>query len=85
MKVKCINDSNRPNDIPTSQWIKKNVVYHVTEAVRCNIQGGLLGFKLKEVNLDGCAPYQFYAANRFVPVEPAQVKQEVETEVLELV
>ena len=30
-----------------------------------NIQNGILGFELAEINLDGCAPYKYYAAERF--------------------
>lgn len=63
--VICINDSHKPNDIPTSQWIVKNREYFVIEVCKMKIQGGLLGFKLAEINLDGCAPYQYYASNRF--------------------
>jgi hypothetical protein len=29
------------------------------------IQGGLVGFKLEELNIDEFFPYQFFAANRF--------------------
>ena len=84
MKVLCIDDAGRPNDIPNSQWVKEGSIYHVTNAVKCNIQGGLLGFELKEVNLDGCAPYKFYAASRFVPVVPTHPIEEKELELLEL-
>ena len=30
-----------------------------------NAQGGILGFELAEINLDGCAPYKYYSADRF--------------------
>ena len=31
----------------------------------------MLGFRLEEINLDGCFPYQFFAANRFgIPLHP---------------
>lgn len=64
-KVICINDANKPNDIPSSQWIKKGVIYTVTQVAKLNMQQGKLGYKLAEVNLDGCAPYLYYAAERF--------------------
>jgi hypothetical protein len=63
--VICINDSNRPNEIPTSKWVVNGNRYFVIEVGRMLIQGGLLGFKLAEISLDGCEPYQFYAASRF--------------------
>ena len=79
--VICINSSNKPNDIPISQWIVKGKEYFVIEVGKMNIQGGILGFKLAEVNLDGCAPYQFYAASRFrLPVKDKEkMKVELET------
>jgi hypothetical protein len=64
-KVICINDSNKPNDIPSSQWVKKGQIYTVTKVVKLKIQGDKIGFELAEVNLDGCAPYLYYAAERF--------------------
>lgn len=65
MITECIDDSGRPNDIPTSQWIVKGNEYTVISVWKMNMQGGILGFELAEVNLAGCAPYKYYAANRF--------------------
>jgi hypothetical protein len=64
-KVICIDDSNRPDGIPLSKWIKKSQIYTVIKIAKLNIQGGILGFKLAEVNIDDCFPYQYFAANRF--------------------
>lgn len=72
MKVICINDSDRPNDIPLSKWVKKDQVYTVIEVAKLSMQSGKLGFKLAEINLDGCFPYLYYAASRFRPVVPTQ-------------
>lgn len=74
-KVICINDSNKPNDIPNSQWIKKGSIYTVTKVARMVVQGGITGFELAEVNLDGCAPYKFYAADRFGIILGIEVKE----------
>ena len=65
MEVECINDSFRPNDIPTSKWVVKGNKYTVIGVWKMRMQGGILGFELAELNLDGCAPYKYYAANRF--------------------
>ena len=46
-KVVAIDDSNRPNDIPTSKWIKKNEVYTVLKMDYMNQQNRILGFKLE--------------------------------------
>lgn len=68
-KVICINDSNRPNDIPTNKWVKKGEQYTVIDVKKLLIQGGMLGFKLEELNIDDCFPYQFFSASRFgIPV-----------------
>jgi hypothetical protein len=68
-KVICINDSARPDGIPTSKWIKKGQSYTVTSVTKLLIQDGKLGFKLAELNIDDCFPYQFFAAERFgIPV-----------------
>jgi len=77
-KALCINDSERPSDIPTSKWIKRNKMYTVTVVARMMIQGGRLGFKLAEVSLEGCFPYEFYAANRFAIVLDQKLISEIE-------
>lgn len=88
MKVTCINDSNRPVKIPENQWIKKGNVYTVVRVVKMGIQANTLGFDLEEVNLEGCFPYEFYDAKRFLPedmVNQKNVTVEVIEEELELV
>jgi len=68
-RVICVDDRNRPDGVPTSQWPKKGQFYTVTEVSKMRVQGGLLGFKLAELNIDSCFPYQYYSANRFrIPV-----------------
>lgn len=64
-KVVAVNVDNRPNEIPISKWIEKDEVYIVTEMSYLNIQNRLLGFKLQELNIDDCFPYQFFSSNRF--------------------
>ena len=64
-EVTCIDDSNKPNDIPSSRWVKKGQTYTVIKVAKMLIQGGLVGFKLEELNIDEFFPYQFFAANRF--------------------
>ena len=76
-KVICINDTNKPNDIPISQWVKKGSIYTVTKVVKMIIQGGTYGFDLAEINLDGCAPYKYYASERFGIIMSMEVDEEV--------
>ena len=78
-QVVCIDDSHKPNDIPSSKWVKKGITYTVIEVSKMLIQGGLLGFKLEEINLTDCFPYQYFAARRFaVLVSPGQTWVEEE-------
>lgn len=74
-KVICINDSNKPNEIPNSQWVKKGSIYTVTKVSRMLIQGGIIGFELAEINLDGCAPYKYYSAERFGIITGIEVRE----------
>ena len=36
-KVICIDDKNKPNDIPSSKWIKAKQTYTVIEIKKMNI------------------------------------------------
>lgn len=63
--AKCINAKNKPNDIPNSKWLVEGQTYTVTKVAKLLIQGGMVGFKLEELNIDSYFPYQFFAANRF--------------------
>ena len=64
-KVICINNKHKPDGIPLSKWIVESEVYTVTHVTKMLIQGGKLGFKLAEVNIDNCFPYQYFDASRF--------------------
>lgn len=64
-KVICIDDRNRPDGIPTNKWIQCGHSYTVIEVAKMRVQGGILGFKLQEINIDDCFPYQFFSASRF--------------------
>lgn len=63
-KVVAIDVTFKPNEVPESKWIELNEVYTVIDVVRLNIQG-LVGFKLKEIDLTGCEPYTFFRCSRF--------------------
>lgn len=98
-KVICLRDEDKPDGIPTSKWVKKGQPYTVIQVDKLRMQGGMLGFKLEELNIDSYFPYQYFAASRFgVPVDQEtqeyleklliEIKKEVEekrVEVLEAV
>lgn len=81
-EVQCIDSSNRPNEIPVTKWIKEGKVYSVINIEKCNIQGGLIGYQLEEIDLKGCEPYLFFSAYRFIPLQPPQEIEEEELEEL---
>lgn len=69
MKVPClcIDDSARPEVIPTSKWVKKGEQYHITFVYFHKYQeGGINGVALYEKPLDeSCAPYEAFRLTRF--------------------
>jgi hypothetical protein len=88
VKVVCINSSNKPDKVPAAQWIEKGKAYTVVRVVKMGIQANTLGFDLEEVNLEGCFPYEFYDAKRFLPedmVDQKDMAVEIIEEELELV
>jgi hypothetical protein len=81
-RVICINDANRPDGIPTSKWIKEGQEYSVILVMKMLVQGGILGFKLEEINIDDCFPYQYFAATRFGIIVTDNMMLEMELEKL---
>ena len=83
MTVECINDSNRPNEVPTSRWIKKGNKYNIIQ-VAYMTQQNIYGCKLEEINNDDLYPYSYFALTRFAvtkdEVEEAVEKNELEFE-----
>lgn len=66
----CINDSNRPQEISPSLWLKKDKEYHITH-IYYHYQQKKSGFELSEIFLDdSCFPYVSFDSNRFrIPQE----------------
>jgi len=84
-KVICLDDTHRPDGIPTSKWITKGKNYTVIEVSKMRMQGNLLGFKLAEIDLDSCFPYQYFTAKRFgIIVDPFVGQAWVEEELTRL-
>ena len=63
-KVKCINNSNRPSDIPLSSWVEKDNFYTVINAFHGF--GGVLIYQLEEIDLTPFPPFKGFDASRFV-------------------
>jgi hypothetical protein len=81
-KVVAVNVQGRPNEIPINKWIEKDEVYTVLQMDYMNIQNRLLGFKLEELNIDDCFPYQYFSANRFRPFSKEDAEAEEAVRIL---
>tara|TARA_B100000963_G_C22593729_1_gene656818 strand:- start:1021 stop:1293 length:273 start_codon:yes stop_codon:yes gene_type:complete len=70
MKVVCIDDTNRPVDIPEHKWVRKDEIYTIVKIVKLNLQKNTLGVELEEIDLSDCFPYEYFIADRFAPIRP---------------
>jgi len=65
IKCLCINDKNKPNEIPNEKWVEKGKEYTILFSMTVLPQKQL-GFQLNEIDLDdSCSPYTWFLANRF--------------------
>lgn len=65
----CINDKERPGEIPRHKWVKEGEKYTVIYTVTVLPQKQL-AFHLAEIELDeSCHPYEYFLANRFAFTE----------------
>ena len=61
----CIDDKNRPKEIPQNKWIKEGEKYNVIYTLTVLPQKEL-AFHLAEISLDECClPYEYFLAKRF--------------------
>jgi hypothetical protein len=85
MKAICIDSSNKPAKVPIEQWVKEGETYTIIKIVKMGLQDGRYGVLLKEVQMSAdCFPYEYYDAERFIPLDIKlhQLEEEKE-EVLE--
>ena len=62
----CINDRERPAQIPEQDWIKEKEKYHITHVYIMKNQKGIQGVDIWEKPLSETnAPYLHFRANRF--------------------
>lgn len=66
----CIDDSNRPNEIPVHKWVAKGEQYHITfVSIQVN-QGNIAGCDLYEKPLgENEFPYECFKLARFAVTE----------------
>jgi hypothetical protein len=63
----CIDDKNRPKEIPVSKWVKENNEYniiHVSTSLHEKTKNVLM-FHLSELDISDCEPYTAFRATRF--------------------
>ena len=67
MKIRCIclDDKNRPSQIPVEKWVKEEETYHITWVFNQLNQPGIKGVELQEFDISMCEPYNCYRLNRF--------------------
>jgi hypothetical protein len=79
MTVICINSSNKPAKVPIEQWVKEGETYTIIKLVTMGLQDGKHGVLLKEVQMSAdCFPYEYYDADRFVPLDTRVLNMEEE-------
>ena len=85
MKAVCIDSSNKPKKIPSSEWITEGTTYTITRIVRMGLEKNKFGVLLKEVQLSSQSfPYELYDAARFLPLDIlANMKEKEEVTVKE--
>jgi len=65
IKCLCINDNNKPIQIPNEKWLKKGKEYTLLFSMTVLPQKQL-AFQVNEIDLDdSCSPYTWFLANRF--------------------
>jgi len=70
MKAICIDSSNKPAKVPIEQWVKEGETYTIIKIVKMGLQDGRYGVLLKEVQMSAdCFPYEYYDAERFIPLD----------------
>ena len=65
VEVLCIDNMNRPDEIPRSKWIQFGFKYNITHVYFHPMQG-IQGVDLAEIKLTSdCFPYETYKLSRF--------------------
>jgi hypothetical protein len=65
--LRCIDDKNRPDEIPQSKWVKAGDIYTFKKLWHSASQQ-VPFIEIKEIDLTGCGVYKGFAAFRFEPV-----------------
>lgn len=78
MKIVCINDKQKPVEIPQDKWIKEGEVYTLV-AVQHLLSSKSIGFELAEIKLgEDCFPYHYFSPDRFMPIDEDEMNNALE-------
>ncbi len=61
----CIDDAEKPKEIPYNKWVKKDETYHVTHVFVMRNQNNIQGCELAEFDISMHTPYNCYRLSRF--------------------
>lgn len=65
MKVKCIDDKNKPAIIPDDLFVKEGESYTLIHIYKQVNQNNILGAVLKELDISAYIPYNCFRLDRF--------------------
>ena len=65
VRCKCIDDNNKPSEIPLNKWVKKGKEYKITHIFIMLNQGSIQGCELAEFDISMHNPYNCYRLSRF--------------------
>lgn len=65
IKCICIDNADRPNEIPISKWLELEKEYTITKIFNMKFQNGVLGAELKELDISEFATYNCFRLTRF--------------------
>jgi hypothetical protein len=72
MKIICLDDKNRPKEIPENFWVKEGEWYTPLVICKMALQDMILGVIIQEIDLSLLedSPYLYFRLNRFgIPEE----------------
>lgn len=82
LKLICLNDSHKPEDISSNNWIKKGEIYTLVKVIKSKLSGDLAAV-LEEISPNNPL-YNGYNIKRFVPVVPVEDLEKELQELIEL-
>ena len=61
----CVDDADRPKEVPAKLWLKKDKEYHVTHIFQMVNQKGIKGCEIAEIDIGHLKPYNSFRLDRF--------------------